>query len=141
MSEAELRKRIMRIALLLGAAAAAVALSFARGLIPLRFLAWIFIAEAAIGYLAFYRLLRRVQKERHSAPQSATPLDESTRTHFRRQILFLKVALAFLLCCLVYGLWSSRGAPFLPRITGATMNIVIEFVLISAILRLQRKLG
>jgi glucan phosphoethanolaminetransferase (alkaline phosphatase superfamily) len=140
MNEAELRKRVVRIALLVGGALMVVVIVFIQGLIPQRFLTWVFLAVTIAGYIAFYRLFRQAQKERRSAPESVAPLDEATRARYRRQILFFSMALAFFLCCLVYALWSSRGAPLLPRIAGATMNILIDVTLIATIFRLRRKL-
>jgi hypothetical protein len=140
MTTGELQKRIYWTAASISAVYIAVIFVFLKGLIPPRFLGWIFIAIAIAGGVTFHRLFKRFRDELRAAREFEKPLDDATRRRYRSSIRNMKILVGVLVFALVYGLWSTRGDPVLPRIVGVSVNILLNASLISSIRKLQRKL-
>ncbi len=63
------------------------------------------------------------------------------RRKLRAKIRRLKFFVTFFALVLVYGLWETRDGPLLPRVVGASINLLFQFTLIQAIRRLQKSLN
>ena len=55
------------------------------------------------------------------------------RKKLRGRIRRLQFGVVFLALVFVYALWETRDGPLLPRLVGASMNLLFQFVLIQAI--------
>lgn len=143
MTHSDFRRQFYLAAATIGAALIAVMLASIKGCIPQRIFAWLLIGVVVIGYIAFYRLLKRARDERRAAGESDKPLDEATRRRYRSRIRSLKIFVAVLIFCLVYGLWSMWGdatIPLVARIGGPAVNILLNIYCIRSIRTLQRRL-
>ncbi|KAA6458672.1 hypothetical protein DYQ86_19150 [Acidobacteria bacterium AB60] len=117
------------------------ALAFAKGLLSPRALGLAMIAYAACATGAVFVTLRNagvgLQGSSSEGPEIA---EDGARKKFRRRIRKLQVSVAFFAIVLLYGLWQTRGGPWAPRLVGATVNILLQIVMIQAIRRMQRQL-
>lgn len=85
-------------------------------------------------------IILRNEKDRAyaSADPSPAPLDVEMRKKLRSRIRRLQLSVVFSALVFVYALWETRDGPLLPRLVGASMNLLFQFVLIQAIRRLSR---
>jgi hypothetical protein len=73
-----------------------------------------------------------------STDPSPALLDDEMRKTLRGRVRRLQFGVAFFALVFVYVLWETRDGPLLPRLVGASMNLLFQFVLIQAIRRLCR---
>ena len=117
------------------------ALAFGNGLLSPRALGLVMIAYVACVAAAIFVILRNARARFQASSVRSTDIaDDATRMKFRKRILRLQVGVAFFAIVLVYAVWETRGDPWLPRLMGATMNLLIQAVLIQSIRRMQRQL-
>lgn len=143
MTDPAFRKRFYLTAATLGVVLMAVTLASIKGWIPPRLFIWLLLAVVVVGYIAFYRLIKRARDERRASGEFDKPLDEVTRRRYRSSIRNLKIFVAILIFSLVSGLWSMRGDTTIPlaaRIAGPSVNIMLNVYCIWVIRRLQSRL-
>jgi hypothetical protein len=138
-TERYLRTRFL--VLLLGGvpilAAAAVGSTY-RQLTP-RALATMVLAIALCIAPAALIILRNPKSRAYaSTDPSPALLDNEMRYELHGRIRRLQFGVAFFALVFVYALWETRDGPLLPRLVGASMNLLFQFVLIQAIRRLCR---
>lgn len=76
-----------------------------------------------------------------SPPTGSTVVaDDAIRERFRRRIRRLQLGVAFFALVLVYAEWETRSESWPPRLIGAAMNLLIQFVMIQSIRRMQTQL-
>ena len=85
-------------------------------------------------------IILRNARPRASASNNPAPLDGAMRKNLRGRIRRLQFGVAFLALVFVYATWKSRDDPLLPRVVGASINLLFQFVLIQGIRRLQKLL-
>lgn len=141
MTDVGFRKRFYWTAAALSTALMTVVFASIEKWIPPRLLAWLLIGVMVVFYIAFYRLIKRNRDESRATGEFDKPLDEMTRLRLRRNIRRFKIWVAFLIFCLAYGLWSTQQDPLLPRIVGASVNVLMIVYLTWLIRKLQRKLN
>ncbi len=80
-------------------------------------------------------IILRNAKSRANASTDSSPalLDDEMRKKLRGRIRRLQFGVVFLALVFVYALWETRDGPLLPRLVGASMNLLFQFVLIQAI--------
>ena len=143
MIHSDFRRQFYLVGATFGAALIAAMLASIKGWIPQRIFTWLLIGVVVIGYIAFYRLFKRARDERRASGEFDKPLDEATRRRYRSRIRSLKIFVAVLIFCLVFGLWSMRGDATIPlaaRIAGPSVNILLNIYCIRSIRTLQRRL-
>jgi hypothetical protein len=119
----------------------ALALALRNGLLSPRALGLLLIAYVACVAVAVFVILRNVRARFQASMGESTDIaDDATRKKFRKRIRGLRLGVAFFAFVLVYGLWETRGGPWPPRLVGATMNLLFQFVMIQSIRRMQRQL-
>ena len=117
------------------------ALALGRGLLSPRGLAFVVIAYVGCVAVAVFVILRNARARFQASSGGSTDVaDDATRKRFRKQIRRLQLGVAFFALVLLCALWETRGEPWLPRLVGAAMNFLIQFVMIQSIWRMQRKL-
>lgn len=117
------------------------ALELGEGLLSPRGLAIVMIAYVACVAVAVFIILRNARARfQVSSGKSTDIADDATRKRFRKQIRSLQIGVAFFALAFVYALWVTRGEPWPPRLIGAAMNLLIQYVMIQSIRRTQRQL-
>jgi len=111
--------------------------AFGNGLLSPRAFASVLIAYFACVTVAAFAILRKV---RASSGKSTETADDATVKKFRKRIRRLQFGVAFFAIVLVYALWETRNDPWLPRLVGATINLLFQTVMIQSIRRMQRLL-
>jgi hypothetical protein len=88
-------------------------------------------------------IIVRNARERAKASAGVSPArpDDAMRKKLRGRIRRLQFGVAFLALVFVYALWETRDGPLLPRVVGASINLLFQFTLIQAIRRLQKMLN
>ena len=118
-----------------------VSLAFSKGLLSPRALASVMITYAACVTFAVFVILRNARARLQvSAGECAALPDDKTRRKLRGKIRRLQFAVAFFALVFVYALWATRDGPLVPRLVGASVNLLIQVALIQAIRRLQKLL-
>jgi hypothetical protein len=118
-----------------------VALAYCSGLLSPRVLGLVLIAYAACVGVAVFVILRSARaKFQVSTGESAEIADDATRGKFRKRIRNLKFGVAVFALVFVYALWETRGGPWLPRLVGATINLLFQAAMIHSIRRMQKLL-
>lgn len=117
------------------------ALALSKGLLSPRGLGLVMIAYVGCVAVAVFIMLRNARARFQISSGSSTEnANDATREKFRKRIRRLHLGVAFFAFFLVYGLWVTRGGPWPPRLIGASMNLLIQFVMIQSIRRMQRQL-
>ena len=104
-----------------------------RALATMVFAVALCIATAAL-------IIVRNARARANASNDPAPLDDAMRKNLRGRIRRLKFYVAFVALVFVYATWETRDSPLLPRLVGAGINLLFQFVLIQSIRRLQKLL-
>ena len=117
------------------------ALALGKGLLSPRGLAFVMIAYVGCVAVAVFVILRNARARFQASSGGSTDVaDDATRKRFRKQIWSLQLGVAFFALVLVYALWETRGEPWPPRLVGAAMNLLIQFVMIQSIRRMRSQL-
>ena len=91
------------------------------------------LVSMAVLCFLIYWFLKRLRKTFIQQPTSMLSSDRAN-TIVRR----LQVAVIVLLILLMYGLWTTRGQPIAPRITGAVIDILFTLWFVYLIRRAKR---
>ena len=118
-----------------------VALAFGNGLLSIRSLASVGIAYVGCVTVAVFFILRNAKARIQISSVKPTGIpDEVMRRKFHARIRRLQLGVAFFALVLVYALWETRGHPWPPRLIGATINLLYQYVMIQSIRRMQKQL-
>jgi hypothetical protein len=118
------------------AVALLVAIAFANGGISPRFLGVVLLLLVGGLSIAVTLSLKKAAAGLDSGQQRTTAESSKIRGSIRR----LQAAVVVLPVLLVFGLWSTRGGPLFPRMTGAGINIFFTLWFISLIRRAKKQL-
>jgi hypothetical protein len=113
-----------------------VAVAYANGIISPRLLGVVLLLLVGVLSIAITLILKRAG----AASESGQPRSATETLKARRSIRRLQIAVAVLPILLVTGLWTTRGGPVFPRITGAAVNIFFTLWFISLIRRAKKQL-
>ena len=117
------------------------ALALGKGLFSPRAFALVMIAYVTCVAVAVFVILRNARARFQASSSESTDIaDDATRHKFRRRIRRLQLGVAFFAFILVYAEWETRHEPWPPRLIGATINLLIQTVMIQSIRRMQRQL-
>ncbi len=139
-SDREMKRSIQSYLLAIMVAFAAVALlvaiAFANGVISPRLLGVVLLLLVGGLSIAVTLSLKKAAAGLDSGQRRTTTEASKIRGSIRR----LQAAVVVLPVLLVTGLWSTRGSPLFPRMTGAGINISFTLWLISLIRRAKKQL-
>lgn len=117
------------------------ALALSNGLLSPRGFARVMIAYMACTALVAFIMLRNARANfQVSTSTDVEVADDAIRNRFRKKIRSLQIGVGFFAIVLVYALWSTQGEPWMPRLIGAAMSLLIQYVMIQSIRRMQRQL-
>jgi hypothetical protein len=127
---------LLAIMVTFSAVALFVAIAFANGVISPRLLSVVLLVLVGGLSIAVFLSLKKAVAGSDSGQWRNTTEASKIRGLIRR----LQAAVVLLPVLLVTGLWSTRGGPLFPRMTGAGINIFITLWLISLIRRAKKQL-
>ena len=128
------------------------------GVLPLLLLAWglvkgvlqprtVAIAGAmiwiamSVAILSLLRMYRRAEAEyRKTLVAGGVDVAALDRERAIKNIRALKRGIVFMALLLPYGLWQTRGVPFVPRAAGMAANLMTICVLALSLVKTKRKL-
>ena len=110
--------------------------------IPQRALALVICLWAACVWTATLFILRNAQATATASGfgSSDALLDDAIRRKLRGRIRSMQFGVVFLALVFVCALWETRDDPLLPRLVGASMNLLFQFALIGESIRKLQKL-
>jgi hypothetical protein len=120
------------------AVALLVAIAFANGVISPRFLGVVLLL--LVGGLSIAVTLSLKKAAAAAGIDSGQRRTATEASKIRGSIRCLQAAVVVLPVLLVFGLWSTRGGPLFPRMTGAGINIFFTLWFISLIRRAKKQL-
>jgi hypothetical protein len=144
----EIEKRFRnRIVLIVGGGSVALALlawALVKGVLQGRTVAiagamlWI---AMSIAILSLIRMYRRAEAEnRKTLVAGGIDIAALDRERATKNIRALKRGIVFMTLLLPYGLWQTRGVPFVPRAAGMAANLMTIGVLALSLVRAKKKL-
>jgi hypothetical protein len=95
----------------------------------------------SIAILSLIRIYRRAEVEHRKAlVASGADIAALDRERAIKNIRALKRGIVFMALLLPYGLWRTRGVPFVPRAAGMAANLMTIGVLALSLVRTKKKL-
>jgi hypothetical protein len=107
-----------------------------------RVFAIVVLISMVAGTAALTVLIKNARKK-FPAALSAQELDPDRRKRLERSIRSMKVYIALLVFCLIYGLWTTRNEtdPLWPRFVGVAINLGLTATFIKAVRNAQKRLA
>ena len=112
-----------------------VLLAFLAGALSTMGMAVAYILLISLGILVLSRIIKSSTSNAGSVQR---PLAGSSLSRMILSTRVLRILIVVSICTLGYGIWSTQGAPLLPRITGITANICMTTAFIIALRKSKR---
>lgn len=139
MSEFPQKTLLLSIAGLLGIMSL-IALAFVTGYLSAQFAALTCILLCVVAtFVVNARLQKAAREARLKGGVESTPPDSLASMKTARRIRTLEIAIVVLLLLLIYGLWTTRGGPILPRLIGTAVNLWLVSSFSWAVYRQKQK--